>query len=253
MLAKTFLLLASLALASAAPAKREAGRPGCGPKPVAPTLPTHGNGAELPAPAADLVLKYIALGHGIQNYTCVVPNATTHTAVATGALAALYDARPLYPNAGPGSLPSVEAFDALTTNAVWGSPLPLVSDGVTRYGASLDPFPAPADLALPNIAPLKQIGVHFFDNKGVPTFKVGQGILKAAKLNGIKAPASADPGPEETGAVDWLQLGDKGGSKGITAVYRVATAGGVAHKCTTDGASDSVPYAAYYWLYGPKA
>ncbi|EFQ31458.1 malate dehydrogenase [Colletotrichum graminicola] len=252
MLAKTFLLLASLALASAAPAKRQAGR--CGSQPVVPTLPTHGNGAELPAPAADLVLKYLALGHGIQNYTCVATDATTLTAVATGALAGLYDAQPLYPNAGPGSLPSVDAFDALTTNTVWDAPLPLVSDGVTRFGASSTaPFPAPADLVLPNVAPLKQIGVHFFDNTGVPTFKVGADILKGAKLDGIKAPSSADPGPEKTGAVDWLQLGDKGGSKGITAVYRVVTAGGVANKCTTAGASDSVPYAAYYWLYGPKA
>ncbi|KAK2006199.1 malate dehydrogenase [Colletotrichum eremochloae] len=250
MLAKTFLLLASLALASAAPAKRQAG-PGCG---SMPTLPVHGNDAELPSPAADLALKYIALGHGIQNYTCVATNATTLTATATGALAGLYDARRLYPKAGPGSLPSVDAFDALTTNALWGAPLPLVSDGVTRFGASASaPFPPPADLTLPNIAPLKQIGVHFFDDTGVPNFKVGADLLKAAKISGIKAPASADPGPEKTGAVDWLMLGDKGGSHGITAVYRVITAGGVAHKCTTAGASDSVPYAAYYWLYGPKA
>ncbi|KAK1992581.1 malate dehydrogenase [Colletotrichum falcatum] len=250
MLAKTFLLLTSLALASAAPAKRQAP---CSSKPV-PSLPVHGNDAELPAPAADLALKYIALGHGIQNYTCVATNATTLTATATGALAGLYDARPLYPNAGPGSLPSVDAFNALTTEAVWDTPLPLVSDGVTRFGASATaPFPAPADLALPNMPPLRQLGVHFFDDAGVPNFKLGADYLKAAKISGIKAPASADAGPEKTGAVDWLALGDKGGSKGLTAVYRVVTAGGVAHKCTTAGATDSVPYAAFYWFYGPKA
>ncbi|KAK1976941.1 malate dehydrogenase [Colletotrichum cereale] len=250
MLAKTLLLLASLALASAAPAKRQVS-PGCASK---ATLPTHGNGVELPPPAADLVLKHIALGHGIQNYTCVGANDTALTATATGALAALYDASPLYPKTGPGSLPSVDAFNALSTTAVHGSPLPLVPDGVTRFGASASaPFPAFADLALPNYPPMKQIGVHFFDNAGVPIFKVGADMLRAAKLNGIKAPSSADPGPEKTGAVDWLQLGDKGGSQGVTGVYRVVTAGGVAHKCTTAGAIDSVPYAAYYWLYGPKA
>ncbi|KAK2062003.1 malate dehydrogenase [Colletotrichum caudatum] len=250
MLAKTFVLLASLALASAAPAKRQAGCP----KPIAATLPTHGDGTELPAPAANLVLKYIALGHGIQNYTCVATNATTVTATATGALAALYDAHALYPKAGPGSLPSVDDFDALTSKAVRDTPLPLVSDGVTRFGASASaPFPAPADLNLPGVAPLKRIGVHYFDSTGVPTFDLGADLFKGAKLAGIKAPASADAGPESTGAVDWLQLGDKGGSRGITDVYRVVTAGGVAHKCTEGGASDSVPYAAYYWFYGPKA
>ncbi|GKT44798.1 uncharacterized protein ColSpa_04979 [Colletotrichum spaethianum] len=255
MLAETFLLLASLALASAAPAKRQAG-PGCS-KPTAPTLPINGNGAELPSAASDLVLKHIALGHGIQNYTCASTNSsgtTTLTPTAVGALAGLYDAQTLYPNSGPGSLPSVDAFNALTTNAVWSASLPLVSDGVSPFGASTSaPFKAFADLVLPNIAPMKQIGEHFFDNTGVPTFKIGDDLFKGAKLNGTKAPSSADVGPEKTGAVDWLLLGDKGGSKGVTAVYRVVTAGGVAHKCTTAGASDSVPYAAYYWFYGPKA
>ncbi|GKT59967.1 malate dehydrogenase [Colletotrichum tofieldiae] len=256
MLAKTLLVLASLALASAAPAKRQAGA-GCGSQPPAPSLPANGNGAELPPVAAGLVLKHIALGHGIQNYTCASTNATgatTLAASATGALAALYDAAPLYPNAGPGSLPSVDAFNALNTNVVWDSPLPLVSDGVSRFGASTSaPFPAAADLVLPSIAPLKQIGVHFFDDAGVPTFQVGEDLFKGGKLNGTKAPSSADVGPEKTGAVDWLLLGDKGASKGVTTVYRVVTAGGVAHQCTVAGATDSVPYATYYWFYGPKA
>ncbi|KAK1468426.1 malate dehydrogenase [Colletotrichum paranaense] len=251
MLAKTFLLLASLALVSAAPAKRQSG---CVSKPTAPTLPVNGNGVELPAPAADLVLKHIALGHGIQNYTCTSVNATAITATATGALAGLYDAQPLYPATGPASLASVDIFNGLTTNAVWSTPLPLTSDGTSKFGASATtPFPAKADLVMPGIAPMKQLGVHFFDNTGVPTFQVGEDLFRGAKLNGTKAPASADVGPEKTGSVDWLLLGDKGGSKGVTAVYRVVTAGGVAHQCTTPGATDSVPYAAYYWFYGPKA
>ncbi|OHE97585.1 malate dehydrogenase [Colletotrichum orchidophilum] len=251
MLAKTILLLASLALVSAAPAKRQAG---CVSKPAAPTLPVNGNGVELPAPPADLVLKHIALGHGIQNYTCTSVNATSITATATGALAGLYDAQPLYPNVGAASLSSVDVFNGLTTNAVWSTPLPLTSDGTSKFGASATtPFPPPADLVMPGIAPMKQLGVHFFDNTGVPTFKLGEYLLRGAKLNGTKAPASADAGPEKTGSVDWLYLGDKGGSKGISAVYRVVTAGGAAHQCTTPGATDSVPYAAFYWFYGPKA
>ncbi|KAF4929564.1 hypothetical protein CGCVW01_v001374 [Colletotrichum viniferum] len=246
MLAKTFVLLATLALASAGPVPRPGG---CATSPAKPTLPTNGNGVELPAPAEDLVLKHIALGHGIQNYTCTGTNAT-----ATGALAALYDAMSLYPNQGPQAL-SIDAFNSLTTNAVWGAKLPLTSDGVSKFGASsASPFPTPgADLEMPGLKALPFIGVHFFDATGVPTFKVGEDIFAGGKLNGTKAPTAADVGPEKTGAVDWLRLGDKGASKGITSIYRVVTAGGVAHACTTPGASDSVPYAAYYWMYGPKA
>ncbi|TDZ36536.1 hypothetical protein C8035_v008279 [Colletotrichum spinosum] len=251
MLAKTFLVLATLAMASAGPVRKS-----CAPEPTKPTLPVNGNGAELPAPPADLVLKHIVLGHGIQNYTCASSptNATSLTATSTGALAALYDASSLYPHAGPAAL-SLDAFNGLTTNAVWGAKLPLTPDGVSKFGASSTaPFPQPAaDLALPNLKPLPFAGVHFFDGKGVPTFKVGDDLFAGAKLNGIKAPASADVGPEKTGAVDWLLLGDKGASKGVTAVYRVVTAGGVAHQCTQAGPADSVPYAAYYWMFGPKA
>ncbi|OLN86402.1 hypothetical protein CCHL11_06349 [Colletotrichum chlorophyti] len=255
MLAKTFVLIATLALASAAPASRRQNSPGCTPKPKTPTLPVNGNGIELPQPPADVVLKYIALGHGIQNYTCTTSNTTGQlTATATGALAGLYDASAYYPNQGADSLPSVDLFNGLTRNALYGTPLPLKSDGVTRYGASLsDPFPAPAPLVLPSIKPLPQLGVHYFDSKGVPTFKVKEDVFKGGKLDGTKAPDSADPGPEKTGAVDWLFLGDKGESKGITYVYRVITGGGVAHPCTEAGVSDSVPYATYYWFYGPKA
>ncbi|KAJ0159282.1 hypothetical protein CTA2_9996 [Colletotrichum tanaceti] len=254
MLAKTFLLLASLALVSAAPQRRQAGS-NCGSNPT-PILPVNGNGVELPPAPAGLVLKHLALGHGIQNYTCKTnaTGGTTLAATATGALAALYDAAPLYPNAGAGALPSVQLFNGLTTNALWSSPLPLVSDGTTRFGASASsPFPARADLILPGIAPLKQIGVHYFDAASVPTFEVGSDLFKGGKLNGIKAPSCADVGPEGTGAVDWLLLGDKGASRGVTAVYRVVTAGGVAHPCTTLDATESVPYAAYYWFFGPRA
>ncbi|KAL0942885.1 malate dehydrogenase [Colletotrichum truncatum] len=252
MLVKTFVTLATLALASAGPVRRAKG-PGCGTQPTKPTLPVNGNGVELSPPAENLVLKHIALGHGIQNYTCTA-NGSDIVAQATGALAALYDATSLYPNSGPGALP-VDAFNALTTNAVWGTQLPLNSDGVSKFGASAtSPFPNPgADLQLPNIKALPHIGVHFFDSNGVPTFKVGEDIFAGGKLEGIKAPASADVGPEKTGAVDWLLLGDKGASKGITTVYRVVTAGGVAHKCQTVGPSESVPYATYYWFFGPKA
>lgn len=61
----------------------------------------------------------------------------------------------------------------------------------------------------------------------------------------------------ETGAVDWLELSDNGRglSKGVSTVYRVVTAGGVAQACSASGANAngtvfSVPYVAQYWFYG---
>ena len=54
----------------------------------------------------------------------------------------------------------------------------------------------------------------------------------------MKAPAEADSGPAETGAVDWLFLTDKGGtykSIGLSQVYRVVTSGGVGPTCLGTG------------------
>lgn len=78
--------------------------------------------------------------------------------------------------------------------------------------------------------------------------------LKASviKLAGADAPAKADKGPLNTGAVAWLQLGDsnKGLSQGLNQVYRVITAGGGAQSCAVAGVGvHSVPYTTYYWFY----
>ncbi|KAH8756089.1 hypothetical protein F5883DRAFT_649684 [Diaporthe sp. PMI_573] len=48
----------------------------------------------LPAPSMNLTVTHVALGHGIQHYTCASENAT---ATALGALAVIYDITPLYP------------------------------------------------------------------------------------------------------------------------------------------------------------
>ncbi|PHH86963.1 hypothetical protein CDD83_9480 [Cordyceps sp. RAO-2017] len=83
MLTTALLLLASAVLPSvAAPADS------CEAEPTAPSLPQTGTGHELPPPRPGLRLKHIALGFGIQNYTCARPGAE---ATSTGALAMLYD------------------------------------------------------------------------------------------------------------------------------------------------------------------
>jgi hypothetical protein len=218
------------------------------------------------------VLKKIAIGHGIQNYTCTSTDATA-VAAANGALAALYDITPLYPGTPRTGLANITAFNGLSTTVLWTQNLPLNIPHTTaaypgtrehpnvqaeaNYGADVaHPFPAaPADLQLGSIH-LPFIGVHYFDGTGTPTFDLAKrtGLLASvSKKDNVKAPASADKGILSTGAVDWLRLLDngKGISTGVSAVFRVVTAGGAAQPCSVSGVgTGSVPYTAQYWFYG---
>ncbi|KAK5660053.1 hypothetical protein OQA88_13522 [Cercophora sp. LCS_1] len=254
--AKTFVLAALAAVASAAPT--------CGGKPT-PTLPSTGDNAalDLPPPPSNLVLKKIAIGHGIQNYSCSADPAATP--VAKGALAVLYDATPLYPGTPRTGL-SQGAFNSLTTTVLWHQdiPLNLVNPAAAQaaavlpsksYVATTSPFKPKADLKLTNTPTLKFLGHHYFDGQGTPTFDLFEAGLKAhvVRLDGVPVPPNADKGPLGTGAVGWLQLGDSGQGKsiGINQVYRVITAGGVAEACAVAGEGiASVPYTAFYWYYG---
>lgn len=74
-------------------------------------------------------------------------------------------------------------------------------------------------------------------------------LFKGKKLDDVAAPTGASAGPSGSGAVAWLKLGDKGGSAGITEVYRVVTAGGNPGACKKVG-TFSVEYATEYWMYG---
>jgi hypothetical protein len=182
----------------------------------------------------------------------------------------LYDITTLYPGTPETGLPA-NAFDALSTTILWSQPLPLNLKNASAadpgspgkpnvlpesaYGAdTTNPFPVPADLKMgPMTIPF--LGVHYFDGTGTPTFDLqAKSGLKAVvgKKDNVKAPASADKGILQTGAVDWLRLPDngKGLSSGVSVVYRVVTAGGSAQLCSTSGVgSGSVPYTAQYWFY----
>jgi hypothetical protein len=177
---------------------------------------------------------------------------------AKGALAALYDVTDLYP--GRKDALSQEAFAALTTQVLWTQALPLNLDGntagrvqATALGAdALEPFQEPADLQLPTLKPIKFLGHHLFDSAGVPSFFTVDGLgFLGTKTGSVPAPATADKGPDGTGAVAWLQLSALAGSSGVSFIYRVSTAGGNGHTCTSAGL-DSVPYTAMYWIFGEK-
>ncbi|ROV95737.1 hypothetical protein VMCG_07644 [Cytospora schulzeri] len=236
-----------------------------------PTLPSTGS-TDLPSPPSNVTLKYIAIGHGIQNYTCA---STTATAVNIGALAVLYDITPLYPGTPTTGLSTYE-FNSLSSTVLWSQDIPLnlldpaagkassttTSFPETDYQAvASDPFPSsPSDLSLRSQGiSAKFLGHHYFDSSSSPTFDLSAvGLFfSGAKAADVKAPAGADAGILGTGAVDWLQLKDNGRglSKGLSIVYRVETAGGVAQACSVSGVNPtgevfSVPYAAQYWFYG---
>ncbi|KAH8750328.1 hypothetical protein F5883DRAFT_577907 [Diaporthe sp. PMI_573] len=236
---------------------------------VTPTLPSTGS-IDLPAPSMNLTVTYVALGHGIQNYTCASENAT---AIPIGALAVLYDITPVYPGISSISL-SAEDFNDLSANVLWKTaiPLNLIDAAAQGPGSPLpeshyqadaaNPFPAsPSDLGLGGIR-AKFLGFHYFDAESAPTFDlVGSAdpvglFFSGEKTGDVKAPADADKGVLGTGAIDWLQLGDNGRglSRDVALVYRVVTAGGVAQACSVSGANDpgqalSVPYTAQYWFY----
>lgn len=219
-------------------------------------------------------MKYIAIGHGIQNYTCASSDAT---AVNIGALAVLYDITPLYPGTPTTGL-SQDAFESLSSTVLWSQaiPLNLVDPAAARATATTqqlpetsyqavvsNPFPSPAaDMSLGSHGVHADfLGHHYFDANSSPTFDLSGSpdglLLSGTKTGDVKAPADSDTGLLDTGAVDWLQLGDNGRglSVGVTVAYRVLTAGGVAEACSVSGANPagevfSVPYAAQYWFYG---
>ncbi|KAF5228759.1 hypothetical protein FAUST_10884 [Fusarium austroamericanum] len=250
MLANSLFVLASAALAVATPLKSFGPGSSCKPGKPMPVLPVNGGPTELPSPPQGVTLKHIALGFGIQNYTCADAAATP---AAQGALAVLYDVTHLYPGQGPASLPQ-DKWTSLTSNVLNTGkiPLNLNDNGV---GASLtNPFPKKSSFKLEVEGPPKNLpylGHHFFNAAGVPTFDLDAAnqLLICKKLDGIKAPASAPAGPEGTGAVDWLYLGDAGGSIGVSYVYRVLTAGGASHGCKAKD-TDSTSYTTLYWFYG---
>jgi hypothetical protein len=193
-----------------------------------PTLPLSGDAVELPSPNANLTLQYVAIGRGIQNYTCA---STTATPSSIGAIATLFDATAL------------AYLDEAMLHTIPGIIVNM-------------PLPSTSTLVLPSILRADVLGHHYFDAALTPTFdlsSVGK-ILFGGKTGDIKAPSTASKGPAGTGAVDWLQLTAKSTyvSEGLSLAYRVETAGGVGLSCNTSTSTtavQSVQYAAEYWFY----
>lgn len=182
-------------------------------------------------PITSLPLAYVAIGRGIQNYSCSAVGAVP---VAIGAIATLYDAT------------SIATSDMSTLNSIPGLAVDVAEEGN-------DCFQLPA--ANRN---LPVLGNHFFLADGTPTFDLGPvgKSIEAAKNASVAAPTSAPIGPAGTGAVAWLFLTAKPApytSVGLAAVYRVETAGGNPTATCNATGTLSMQYSAEYWFYSPAA
>ncbi|KAF2458631.1 hypothetical protein BDY21DRAFT_274729, partial [Lineolata rhizophorae] len=192
--------------------------------------------SDLPAPTDSLALKYVVLGLGTQNYTCA-DSAPTDSPTLYGAFATLYDVSPL--------LTQTEYTSAMMAPALPGLAL----------GVSTSPWAAQAEAFLARMG-VARLGRHLFDAAGTPTFDLAAAEpaekLLCAKVASTPAPDTSCRGASGEAAVDWLYLDDAGGStEGVSAVYRVYTAGGSAPETCADVEGDEidVDYAAEYWIY----
>jgi len=210
------------ALASATPLFQF---PGCNVQDVKPTLPSGQTALTVPTGE---VVKNIALGVGVQNYTCSSAGAFT----SVGAVAELIDI-----SCFAGS----SIFSSLTTDVfdIFNATKEItVNDVIDTLGGSFG-----------------VLGQHYFvtnpfTGTGVsPTFDFRAASKKgdpnafviANKTGDIAAPS----GPQD---VDWLELTGAAGDL-AKHVFRIVTKAGQPPASCTPGAAISVKYTAQYWFF----
>jgi hypothetical protein len=181
----------------------------------------------LPAPAAGLYIKHVAVGRGTQNYTCEAGNAAAKPK-ANGAVATLFNTScvaALYPDLLERIPGMAMQFDLTDADAL----------GPSRLETS---------------------GLHYFTNATTPFFNLdsdaGQfGQVHVAKNDSQVAPSTASVGRLGEAAVPWLRLTSIPGATGdLREVFRVFTAGGSAPAtCEGQPATFEVQYAAVYYFW----
>ncbi|KAG9239245.1 hypothetical protein BJ875DRAFT_220747 [Amylocarpus encephaloides] len=185
----------------------------------------------LAGPAEGMTLKHVAIGRGIQNYTCSTTNATA-APKPIGAVATLYNA----------SCVAATYPDLLNI-----LPKLALEFSITPENQELGP------------SNLVVSGHHYFTNNTSPFFDLNTsglelGVAPCQKNSSVPAPAGAVVGQNNQGlgAVAWLKLTTRSGATGgLQEVYRVNTAGGSPPKiCEGMPATFEIQYSAEYWFFG---
>ncbi|KAH8690482.1 hypothetical protein BGW36DRAFT_306250 [Talaromyces proteolyticus] len=187
--------------------------------------------SSLPAPDGQR-LRYVAVGRGIQNYTCD-SSTTAATPAAIGAIATLYNANCILKN-----------YPSMIDN------IPDILLQFSIHSTKGDIIASDA----PNI-----LGHHRFGDSTTAVFDLNTasheyGQVIAHKAGSMNAPSNSPLGqvPSINGAVAWLYLLSSADSTAdITSVYRTHTAGG-SPPATCKGQKSgvlSVEYAALYWFF----
>ncbi|CAD6570901.1 MAG: hypothetical protein ASARMPRED_004067 [Alectoria sarmentosa] len=203
----------------------------------------------LPPPSQGLAVYHVALGRGLQNYTCP-PNANSSTIpTALGAVANLYNTTCMASIPIPGGNPPYVLNNAPTVAVL--NPNPKTNDS-----KPIHPLGSGSVLS----------GHHYFTDSTTPTFNLvwgttNYGIFFSKKTSNVTAPATAAIGPDGSKAVPWLKLEVESPVAPLTIqendlvpsvkeIYRVNTAGGAAPAtCAGMPTSFSMQYAAEYWFF----
>jgi hypothetical protein len=190
---------------------------------------------------SNVTLQRIALGVGIQNYSCA---STTSTPTSIGAIATLFDVQPWLQQCGN-----------LQTSDLSRAYLKAYNQQSCQASTDLDNNDCQTEI---NFLNFPVIGHHWFNSingAGVPFFEIiPTGQISGQKVGDVPAPSGAfNGGKNGHGAVDWLFLtSDSSGlTSGLSEVYRIHTAGGnpAPDGCASGEKVLSYKYAAEYWFY----
>ncbi|KAJ5499276.1 malate dehydrogenase [Penicillium expansum] len=198
------------------------------------SLSLNETNSPLPAPSKNITLKYVALGRGTQNYTCL-SNGSLNSNItimpkATGAAATLFDASCI----ASSSLSLLHEVPALIS----ATPL----ESLAFMAALVGQGTRSTNLI---------IGEHYFNAAGDPVFDMRlSGSNSWAATSKIASTSAPKLKSGSSGDVPWLKLGYKKGND-IREVYRVVTSqGDPPSTCSGQDATIQVDYAAEYWFYG---
>ncbi|KAI0031349.1 hypothetical protein K488DRAFT_52295 [Vararia minispora EC-137] len=173
--------------------------------------------------------KFVALGIGVQNYTCSSSGAFANI----GAVAQLFDISCLY---------DTRVFDLVQ------------SEAFARWNASASTEPKSA--ATVGGRTLTFLGDHYFianltgSGSNVPEFDFRTGALKDNTNGFVLGSKVGDVvSPSGSANVDWLMLNATNAGAFAQTIFRVNTVAGVAPGSCTDGQTVSMKYAAKYCAF----